>query len=273
MRALRVLTLNIWNCSGPWEQRREVIRRGLRDLDPDVIGLQEVLRPMSADSASADTGVGQVQELAVELGYHVAYGAAFETGGMEFGNAVLSRYPVQATHVLALPQLDSPYPRSLLHAELASPFGQIPFFVTHLTHRFHEGHVREAQVKAIAAHVKELAPLQQFPAILVGDFNATPASDEIRYLSGLASLGAKSTYFCDTFALMGRGEGITFSHHNPYAADLREPDRRIDYVFVRGPNARGLGAPLAAQVCFDGAHDGIFASDHYGVMATLRAEV
>ena len=44
LSGLRVLTLNIWNRQGPWEQRLAVIRRGLAELEPDVVGLQEVLR-------------------------------------------------------------------------------------------------------------------------------------------------------------------------------------------------------------------------------------
>ena len=43
MQRLRVLTLNIWHREAPWEQRRDLIRRGIAALDPDIIGLQEVL--------------------------------------------------------------------------------------------------------------------------------------------------------------------------------------------------------------------------------------
>lgn len=37
---LRIATLNIWNNSGPWSARRELIRRELAELRPDLIGLQ-----------------------------------------------------------------------------------------------------------------------------------------------------------------------------------------------------------------------------------------
>jgi endonuclease/exonuclease/phosphatase family metal-dependent hydrolase len=107
----------------------------------------------------------------------------------------------------------------------------------------------------------------------VGDFNATPDADEIRFMKGLCSLGGKSVYFADTFGIAGRGDGTTFSRHNPFASDLREPNRRIDYVFVRGPDARGRGEPLDAHVCFDRPIDGVYPSDHFGVSATIRAEV
>jgi endonuclease/exonuclease/phosphatase family metal-dependent hydrolase len=266
MRALRIVTLNIWNCGGPWDQRLAAIRAGLADLEPDLVGLQEVLRPTTAE------GPDQARQIADGLGYHIAYGAAFDSGGVAFGNAALSKFPIARSEVFALPRLDAPESRCLVFAELDAPFGKVPFFVTHLSWRFSEGHVREAQVKAIAERVKSLCPIEAFPPVLVGDFNATPDSDEIRYLKGLCSLGGRSVYFADTFGIAGRGDGTTFTSRNPFASDLREPDRRIDYIFVRGPDQRGRGEPLDAHVCFDRPHGGVYASDHYGVRATIRAE-
>jgi len=265
MRSLRIVTLNIWNRSGPWEERLASIRAGLAELDPDVIGLQEVLRPTGGD------GLDQAQVIAEALGYHVAYGATFATDGIAFGNAALSRWPIRRTQNFPLPQLESPEARSLLFAEIEAPFASLPFFVTHLSWRLEEGHVREAQVKALVAKAAELCPPAGFPPVIVGDFNASPDADEIRYMRGLCSLGGKRVYFIDAFGLVGRGEGITFTRRNPFAADVPEPARRIDYIFVRG-DERGRGEALEAHVCFDTPHRGIHASDHYGVSATIRAE-
>jgi endonuclease/exonuclease/phosphatase family metal-dependent hydrolase len=106
----------------------------------------------------------------------------------------------------------------------------------------------------------------------VGDFNATPDSDEIRFMTGLSSLGVRSVYFVDAFGLVGHGDGTTFSRHNPFATDLREPDRRIDYIFVRGPDQRGRGEPLDSRVCFDRAVNGVYPTDHFGVVANIRVD-
>jgi endonuclease/exonuclease/phosphatase family metal-dependent hydrolase len=267
MRRLRVVTLNIWNRGGPWDARLQVIRGGLADLDPDIVGLQEVLRPTTGE------GPNQGLQIAEGLGYHVAYGASFDSGGIEFGNAALSRFPIARSEVFLLPRIDTPDSRCLLFAEIDAPFGKLPFFVTHLSWRFNEGNAREAQVKAIAEHVKRLCPIDGFPPVLVGDFNAEPLADEIRYLKGLCSLGGRSVYFADTFGIVGRGDGVTFTNRNPFASDLREPDRRIDYIFVRGPDPTGRGEPLDAHVCFDRPQNGVYASDHFGVSATIRVEV
>ena len=81
-----MLTLNIWNRQGPWERRLPLIRRGVAELSPDLVGLQEVLRH---ESATAD----QASEIADGLGYQVAFGPAWDIGGgLHFGNAVLSRF-------------------------------------------------------------------------------------------------------------------------------------------------------------------------------------
>src|SRR5262249_6623629 len=103
--SLRVLTLNIWNRQGPWEQRVRLIRDGLVALAPDVVSLQEVMRH---DALAAD----QAHEIAAGLGYHVAFGPGWHIGdGLHLGNAVLSRWAVIASHHMILPgntvELDS----------------------------------------------------------------------------------------------------------------------------------------------------------------------
>ena len=59
-------------------------------------------------------------------------------------------------------------------------------------------------------------------------------------------------YFADSFGVAGDGSpGTTFSKRNPFAGPMREPERRIDYVFVRGPDDSQRGEPTEALVCFD----------------------
>jgi endonuclease/exonuclease/phosphatase family metal-dependent hydrolase len=267
MKTLRVATLNIWNRFGPWQERLAAIRAGVGALAPDVLGLQEVLR---LDEAEGD-GLDQAAAIADGFGYHVTHARA---KGERWGNAVLSRWPIARREVFDLPRAGTDEKRTLLFAEIVAPFGAIPVFVTHLNWKFDEGHVREVQLREIALHIESLAAPGAFPAILVGDFNAEPDSDEIRFLRGLTSLGGtRRVYFQDAFALAGDGSpGFTFAGRNPFAAPLREPDRRVDYIFVRGRDERCRGLPLDARVCFDEGVDGTFPSDHFGVIATLRAE-
>jgi endonuclease/exonuclease/phosphatase family metal-dependent hydrolase len=260
-----VATLNIWNRNDPWADRLAAIRSALGRLSPDVIGLQEVLRAKDAELAP-----DQATRIADGLGYHVAFAPAWRHGDIELGNAILSRFPILRTARLGLPCAGSDESRCALFAELDAPFGKLPFFVTHLNWRLDHGHVRVAQVRALTDWMAMLASPGTYPEVVVGDFNAEPLSDEIRFMRGYTALGGTSVYFADAFAVAGDGsQGATFCRRNPFAASTHEPDRRIDYVFVRGHDPSGHGAPLQARVCFDEPIDGVFASDHFGVVATL----
>lgn len=265
MTDVRVLSLNIWNRLGPWDERLVAIRETLAAEAPDIIGLQEVITTPHGDA------LDQAKAIAAGYGYEVAFGASHGEG-FSFGNAILSRWPILRTDHTMLPGGEDTEPRSLLFAEIDAPFGRLPVFVTHLAWRYHEGAVRQAQVMAVADRVAALAPVSGLPAVLVGDFNAEADSDEIRYLKGLTSLGrGRCVYFTDAFAVSGDGsKGATFSKHNPFAEPLREPDRRIDYIFVKRTNDDVRGEPLKTRVCFDHAVHGVFPSDHFGVISTLR---
>jgi endonuclease/exonuclease/phosphatase family metal-dependent hydrolase len=271
----RVATLNIWNRMGPWDERLAAIRAALPGVDADVLGLQEVLK-VEVNRETAAEAFDQAALIAEGFGYHVAYGRN-EQSAYPLGNAILSRWPIARAQTFPLPCAGTDEHRSLVFAELDAPFGRLPVFCTHLNWKLHEGHVREQQVRFVADRIHELAPTGGLPAVLVGDFNAEPGSDEIRFLSGLTSLGGRSVYFADAFGLAAGGApGFTYARTNPFAAPLREPSRRIDYVFVRGPDAEGRGEPLDARVCFDAPHGAdehaVFPSDHYGVVATLSTE-
>jgi endonuclease/exonuclease/phosphatase family metal-dependent hydrolase len=132
--------------------------------------------------------------------------------------------------------------------------------------------VREQQVQRIAEVIGTEAPVHgdTLPPVLVGDFNARPEATEIRFLTGLHALEGKSFYLADCFAEVGSGPGHTFDGaSNPFAALTHEAPRRIDYVFVRGPDAQGRGKPLAARVVLDTVEDGVAPSDHFGVLSEI----
>jgi endonuclease/exonuclease/phosphatase family metal-dependent hydrolase len=257
---VRVATLNIWNRLGPWEERLAAIRAAVAAEDVDVLALQEVVCLPGFDQAAL---------IAEGHGYHVVHGR--HTGArLPLGNAVLSRFPVIRSEAFDLPTGDTIERRSLVFTELDAPSGKIPFFTTHLNWRLSEGHVREQQVRFVVDTIARLCPEgDHFPPVLAGDLNADPDADEIRFLRGLTSLGGKSTHFADAFALAGQGPGTTFARRNPFAALLHEPDRRVDYILVRLGDDRRRGEPVEAHVGFDTPHEGVYPSDHFGVVATL----
>jgi len=192
----RVATLNIWNRQGPWHQRLPLIRDGLRALDLDVIGLQEVL---------GFTGMpSQAHELAATTGWNVHYAAAWQIGGgLSMGNAIMSPHPLVDTQSLSLPAPAGLDTRTVAFARVELPHGPVPVFVTHLTFQLHMGHARCEQVRVLANHVARLAPIEEPPPILMGDLNADPDSDEMRFLRGLTPLGGTSVYFADCWLACG----------------------------------------------------------------------
>ncbi len=193
MERLRVATLNVWNKSGPWAERMTLVREQMSALALDVLGLQEVLE---LETPAATTN--QADELK-PVGWHRAYAAAHDMAvawvpkgqSLHFGNALLSRFPIVRSSSHPLPGADlSDQKRCVLHAVVEAPFGEVDFFVTHLNWKLDEGWIRELQVKTVAKLVAELAPDDgRFPPVVMGDFNAEPQSDEIRYLGGFARLG------------------------------------------------------------------------------------
>lgn len=260
----RVATLNIWNRQGPWPQRLPLIREGLLALDADVIGLQEVLgftgMPTQADELAAGTGWNVFHVPAWDLG-----------GGLTFGNAILSPHPLLDTASLPLPTPPGLDTRTVAFARVDLPHGPMPVFVTHLTYQAHLGHVRCTQVRALADHVTARAPIEGPPPVVLGDLNADPDSDEMRFLRGLTPLGGTSVYFADCWHCTETAPGHTYDRRNVYALRSREPSRRIDYAFVRGPDRRFRGEPIAARVALDQPVDGVWPSDHFAVVADIWA--
>jgi endonuclease/exonuclease/phosphatase family metal-dependent hydrolase len=270
---LSVLTLNICHDQEPWSQRAVRLREWIDRLDPDLIGLQEVL---------VGEGVDQLAELFGSLGYHGDFVSALripDRPQLEFGNAVASRWPIATRQELRLPDRGDWEKRVALTVGVEAPFGPVCFSCTHLHWRFQHGCVRERQVVALADQALKLAPEDGFPPVVVGDFNAEPESDEIRYMKGMHSMEGRSVAFLDAWAVAGdrslpdeAGEGITWSNRNAYARRALEPSRRIDYVFTGLPRPDGLGLIERCRVVCNDEVDGVWPTDHFGVYAELRCE-
>jgi endonuclease/exonuclease/phosphatase family metal-dependent hydrolase len=260
---VRVLTWNLWWRFGPEERRRPAIAATLAALDPDVVALQEVWGEPGGTNFAA--------ELAEGLGFDSAYAARLELDGVQFGNAVLSRWPITSstpTPLPAPPEADEQ--RLVLRADIDGPRGPLQVFSTHLNWRFDHSAVRQQQVRAIAEVVAGARP-RTYPPVLCGDFNAVPDSDEIRMLTGRAAGPVEGLVFHDAWEAAGDGgPGHTWSNANPYAVLDLEPDRRIDYVLVGWPKAGGAGHVTSCEVVGTSPVDGVVPSDHYGVLAELR---
>ncbi len=270
--SLSILTLNLWNESGPYAVRAVRIREWIDALSPDLVGFQEAVR--------WPDGEDQVAELLAGAGYHLDFVAASplwyegkENRVGTVGNAIASRWPIRDREELQLPHGGDGEKRAALSVSIDSDFGPVGLTCTHLNWKFDHGAIRERQVVAVCDLALRRAPREGFPPILVGDFNAQPDSAEIRYTTGLQSLADRSVCFLDAWRVAGpEGPGHTWSNRNPYARAEHEPDRRIDYVFVGLPRSDGVGQLTQCAIACHDEKDGVWPSDHLGVYAELRTE-
>ena len=76
--------------------------------------------------------------------------------------------------------------------------------VTHLNYRLTHGRQREDQVLAIDELVASRKEIE--PQILMGDFNARPESDEMRWMCGLTTLRERRTVYQDAWARLHPGD-------------------------------------------------------------------
>ena len=253
-----------------------LIRRTIAELRPDAIGLQEII--------VRHEGFDQAAAILDGLGYEWAFGAAWRWSDAQggplgpdhpnadaFGNVIAARWPLADVAVEPLPGAETGERRSIIGALVDTPEGRLPFASTHLNWKLDHGWVRERQVLAVARFVRDLAgEAPALPPIVVGDMNAEPDATEMRYLAGLTSLAGQSVYFQDAWRLGGDGgPGHTWDNRNTYAALSSEPTRRIDYVWVGHPR-EGRGVVEHARVVLDESVDGVFPSDHFGVIADVR---
>lgn len=257
---MRVLTWNLWWTFGP--KRHHAIEEILRRENADVLFLQETIE-----------AEGQAETLAAALGLHVARTSLVEHGGRGMANAILSRWPIlEPTQTLLPAAADRPKVRTILSGFLATPWGKWPVATTHLDHSFDASVIRLAQVDTVAdvVHAAVRSIDGTLPAIIGGDFNAVPDSDEIRRLTGRSAVRHRGLVFADVWELRGEGRGNTWDGSNPYLADANWPNRRIDYLFVTWPRPKPAGHPERVWLAGSDPVDGVTASDHLAVVADLR---
>jgi endonuclease/exonuclease/phosphatase family metal-dependent hydrolase len=278
---LRVATLNVGSLLEPaWDERRHEVVAWLDRIDADLVCLQEVWW----DAATPSTAGWIVEHTPTDRWHRAEGGFPFPSDlwpdpSLRFGSAILSRWPIDQDHLVALPldaRAEVPHPTYRMQAELlhARTHG-FDVFSTHLAPPPAQAYHRRVQVLAIDEEVRRLAdPGALMPPILCGDFNAEPDSDEMRFLCSLATLEGRSTSFQDAWRTVPPSDpGYTDDGRtNPLADLIPRPRKRIDYVLVGDAFLRKGGAGLVERAEL-WAHQPLLArlpSDHYGVLAEVR---
>ena len=234
---LRVMTYNLHHGEG-LDGRIDLPRIAavIREAKPDLVALQEV------DRKAQRTGVvDQAAEYIRLTGMHGWYGAAMPFQGGEYGQVLLSRWPLRAPRVVRLPGTPGREPRIATTACVDIPgLGTIRWAGLHLDASRDDAD-RWQQAGALLAAF----PIQELPTLLAGDFNAVPDSRVMKRLLD------PSTGWVDT-------AGVRAALTDP--ADT--PKVRIDYV---------LAAPSSAWRILDSkVIPETVASDHRPVVVDLQ---
>ena len=246
MDHLHVATLNIRNLADRWFERLPLLLADMAALQPDLLGLQEVVYVMQQDRLIGAAGEGR---------YDAVRGWA---GRPEYGNSLLVREPLAAT---ATDRLDLGLSRSALRSVVALPGGSsVLVVVTHLHHLGPDAIQRDEQTEALLAWL-EGAP-EADATIVMGDFNADP--DEPAP-ARLRKAGFRSAYA----EVNGAEPAVTWpSGLVAPAMDTDGDPECLDYIWLRGA-VRAASARLA----FDRPAPEdvtLYPSDHLGIAARLE---
>jgi endonuclease/exonuclease/phosphatase family metal-dependent hydrolase len=274
---VRILTLNVLNLEGD-PRRQQVINDELRRLEPDLVSLQEVVKTEEHDQLDALlegtglTGTHQSDVLPYPMPRQERFG----------GTAVATRWPhvvVETIDHRSEPDGIQPWCTLATVVEIPDE-GEVLFIATTLN----------ASVAGTAAREREAVVLTELddrhrrnlPTIIAGDLNSQPESSTIRYLTGRQGLEGRSTFFHDAWDVAGEGPGYTWNPDNPLVSSLqeiivRQPGGvrwRIDYVLVgfvqHGEHSGSCARIEQASLGFDQPVDGIWPSDHFGVVVDVE---
>ena len=285
---MRVVTYNIQYGKG---------RDGCYDIDraANVLAGADIIALQEAEAYWERSGnIHQPERIAERLGgYHVAYGATVDIHKQldarnvrrQFGNAVLSRWPIITTRTFLFPKLNPAnghsIQRGITEATIETPIGLLRVYSTHLSHLCEEERLQHAQItmevhrRAVtdgpashgdhpdASWLEEPPPPVPTEAILMGDFNLTPDSAVYPALVGpVSSIYGRLALpdrFVDAWTAAGNAEDSGPTIYKDWNARVGQ---RIDYVLVTPGLA---GRITSAQVLSDAE-----ASDHQPLVVTFR---
>lgn len=162
----------------------ERIARVIREIDADVIALQEVASGTRAEPFA-------VRDLLVrEYGGQSVWAPTFDRGAWEFGNLLLSRWPIVSSAVIDL-AVKRREPRNAISARLSAPFGTFHVVATHLGLKADE---RNEQAVILRQTISE-SPVGE-PVVLMGDLNVWhPLSRLLRTLRPVLTLPQRVATF------------------------------------------------------------------------------
>lgn len=270
---LRVVTLNLWRDDYLKKERLELTVKAIKNASPTIVTLQEVTS-------------------ATDLGYQTTAHYIAEKTGMrvivcnnpseeEIGTAILSTLPAGFSQKVKLTDQNG----KAVYAELVHPKRNILIATAHLSWGSLSEGDRLEEARKLDSIISSKISLDSgkirdnYIGIITGDFNSLPDSPTLNYLRGKLLLEGKNTLWVDswehkdvpgyTSSLTNKNAHITAtgSGLNPL---LRMPERRIDYILSYGYAYGRAGSFVESELFAHQPTNGLFPSDHFGVLATIN---
>lgn len=237
---LKIATYNLWGDYGPPE-RKPLLLKALRDLEADLLCLQESVDP----------------DFLNPLPHRTRFHAP--TGNL----SVLSRFPATEHRILTYRTRSTleAYTRAALAVRLevsGRPFWAV---TTHLSWKAEDEATRTSQAEELLKFVEPF----DGAVLVTGDLNTTPDRPPVRRL--------RKAGFRDLFEEANPSDpGITWDNRNPFIRShtVVFPDRRIDYLLLRNSGRETPAVDEADVVLNSVGPEGFPPSDHYGVCAVVR---
>ncbi|MEO5714397.1 MAG: endonuclease/exonuclease/phosphatase family protein [Luteolibacter sp.] len=238
---LTVVSLNIRNggrrMDGVYD--RPLQQRVIAALKPDLLAMQEVDRKTTRVG-----GVDVPAEFSDALALKFHYAPAIKFAGGEYGTATFSKFPITREITIPLPTPVEDRAAALIVTKLPNG-GEVMFVSVHLDSSEKSDAARLSNTRALLA-VLDKENNKSLPAILAGDFNATPDSPIFKLFADAGFRRCESK----------NGADLSFP------AD--KPDKLIDFVLLRDGATAGLedaGTEIVNEP---------LASDHRPMLSHLR---
>ena len=183
---IKVMTYNIHRGNPPG-QEANVIDLGataavIKSQNPDLVCLNEVDVHTKRSGVSLD----EAKKLGELTGMHAYFAKAMDYDGGQYGDAVLSRYPIEDSFRYVLPfKVAGSEPRDIAMIKINAEGKALLFAATHLDHlAADENRIYQANII-----VEDILPDLKLPLIIGGDLNARPESETIGILSRKLTAG------------------------------------------------------------------------------------